>query len=301
MSRAAILCMVLFAVFCGQGCDRDGADRMATYKWLRPTSIGKAKWDRPSSEISVRRDEKTGDLLLRKYSDVYRLPVGGTKLREAAVVDWTNCTGPIATDTARYPVSHEHSHSGRDSAKFHLNVDDRRNSYVLKYQGNKIETKGDAPYRAVYSPDHQYIAVLSVNGPPRSVGGIIFGGELTYNGPFYHEIFRLSDGSRVGDAVVLEGSRNAEYVMLAWSKDGKQIVYFDWNYKYVWIIDTPSGPAPPEPVKPKPEPKPPVPVTFSELTNIRSADTNGDGVVDELRVDLVGSFVTEEELVVSGL
>ncbi|HNQ22651.1 MAG TPA: hypothetical protein PKK06_06115 [Phycisphaerae bacterium] len=143
---------------------------------------------------------------------IYRYEPGADRLEPVGAAAWTAATGAIcdsATQGAIDPL-----------------VFDYR-THTLTFQGRALTTGGAKVLTARTSPSGRYVAVLSAkrlrrNGlAPVSFSGV---GD-TVGWQYYHELFRRSDGTRVGRVVTLPKAMYMGGAIACWSCDERHVVY----------------------------------------------------------------------------
>lgn len=112
---------------------------------------------------------------------------------------------------------------------------------TLLYSGKTVDTRGKHPLRVLTSPSKELVVVVSAKGPRRGQVDLIWGGMYSYDGPFYCEIFRRSDGASVGAVFQLSESEDAKLVEPVWAAESQFVICKEHGDAAVWIIEVPTN------------------------------------------------------------
>ena len=112
---------------------------------------------------------------------------------------------------------------------------------TLTYAGSAVKTRGRAVQSVVPSPDGKWVAVLSVDGF-RLPSFMPFLGRGRVEGTRYHQVFSSATGLPVGDPVALPFDSKFDASHPCWSDDARYIVYPEFSFYFLAIIDGPPTP-----------------------------------------------------------
>ncbi len=151
----------------------------------------------------------------------FRYDFGSGQLKKSEAEDWKSAPGPIVDSVAQWVPT-----SGKP-IRFH------GSEHALLFNDKRIETAGRSVLRATLSPNRKYVADLSAEGEYRL--GMVFGGTGA-SGKRFHQVFRNSDGTQIGETIVLaDAPDKGDNVTQCWSPDGRWVVYHDAHFERVWI------------------------------------------------------------------
>jgi hypothetical protein len=198
---------------------------------------GLVRGDLPSTYLLVRTEDESGGRLLLTIQESNRYqPKNGApaRRREFGVYAYSGLrlspTEHSDWDSARGEVVDWFTQVARENREFEIKSDTRE----LYFAGKPIRTMGSRALGLTTSPRSDTVAVLSADG--HRSGLALFGAADNYSGLRYHEIFRASDGQRVGPAVGLDEASGIVVEPPFWSAGGDLVIYSDFDHRHLWIV-----------------------------------------------------------------
>jgi len=173
---------------------------------------------------------------------IYQWTPGGAKLTIETRLEWSAATGNPFDENGTHGRSLQRSQTntyGNAKPKLQLDRPTKRQFGLLK-DGKPVQTRAAYVLAACKSPTTaSTVAVLSATRL-KSVGGILGGGVTTFGGPYYHELYDMQTGDRVGQPVRLNDSKDIDDMGMSWDGEGRHVVYFERAHQHLWVVDTNS-------------------------------------------------------------
>ncbi|KKT35354.1 MAG: hypothetical protein UW24_C0010G0004 [Parcubacteria group bacterium GW2011_GWA2_44_12] len=161
-----------------------------------------------------------------KHGAVYLYDSGAQSLQQVPDEQWDNATTPII-DVKGFFESH------KVEAKFKVSGE------KLFFGNKEIPYRGKLIMDTAYSPDGNQFAVLSADGPLRSVTPNFLGGGGKYaKGQHYHQVFSTVNGTPIGNTVKLPFTTQNQPYSVYWPPDGKYILYIALAGSDITIVKT---------------------------------------------------------------
>lgn len=106
----------------------------------------------------------------------------------------------------------------------------------IRFRKGLIATHAPCALRAAASPCGRYVAVITAAGPRRGSVGMIFGGQYTWDGPFFCEVFSRSTGARHGIPIALAKSGASQIIEPYWTGDSAHVVCIEQSHSFLWVV-----------------------------------------------------------------
>ena len=179
---------------------------------------------------------------------IYHWTPDGAKLTIETRLEWSAATGKpfdengthgCTLSTAPLLLRWETNTRARPRPRPKLELDrPKRDQFGLLRDGKPVLTRAPYVLAACKSPTTaSTVAVLSATRL-KSVGGIIYGGVTAFGGPYYHELYDMRTGVRVGKPVRLNDSTDIDDIGMLWDGEGRYVVYVERTHQHLWVVDT---------------------------------------------------------------
>ncbi|HEV2764155.1 MAG TPA: hypothetical protein VGV38_14320 [Pyrinomonadaceae bacterium] len=188
---------------------------------------------RPQGSLLVRRESAGAGALLLRHTmreTLYRYDPAARALTQVGAEAWERAVGPVA-ECARQFAPPE--------SKLAL---DQKADRLRAAGGREVATAGRVPLALVASPSGRWVAVLSADGPKK--GSLMpFSGD-TVLGRRLQQVLSLPAAAAVGSPVVLPVLNEGDVPVACWSADEQFIVYHDYNFYSLSVVETHPPPTP---------------------------------------------------------
>lgn len=190
---------------------------------------------RPEGAMMLRCETPGGGALLLRHTareTLYRYDPAGRTLAKAGVEEWERATGPVAECDKQFAPPQS------------VLVIDQKADALRAADGRLIHTAGRVPLYLTASPGGKLVAVLSADGPKKG-SPMPFSGDRVL-GRRHHQVHSLPGATAEGAAVLLPDFGEPNVPSACWSADEQFIVYHDYGFYALSVIETrlPSTPKP---------------------------------------------------------
>lgn len=190
---------------------------------------------RPEGSMMLRRETPGGGALLLRHTAreaLFRYDPAGRTLAKVGAEEWERATGPVAG-------CDEQSSPPRS-----VLVMDQKADVLRTADGREVRTAGRVPLYLTASPGGKWVAVLSADGPKKGVP-MPFSADRVL-GRRHHQVLSLPGATAEGAAVLLPDFGEPNIPRACWSADEQFIVYHDYDFYALSVIETrlPSSPKP---------------------------------------------------------